>query len=65
MEKKLSIRLITFSNGERYPLLLNQQGQPHWRVIDAIAVYKGELGKNPSKKMEIFQHHYLCIIDGC
>ncbi len=33
--------------------------------IDAVAVYKGELGKNPSKKMEIFQHHYLCIIDGC
>jgi len=33
--------------------------------IDAVAVYKGELGKNPSKKMQIFQHHYLCIIDGC
>ena len=33
--------------------------------IDAVAVYKGELGKKPSKKMEIFQHHYLCIIEGC
>lgn len=33
--------------------------------IDAVAVYKGELGKKSSKKMEIFQHHYLCIIDGC
>jgi hypothetical protein len=33
--------------------------------IDAVAAYKGELGKTPSKKMEIFQHHYLCIIDGC
>ncbi len=30
MEEKFSIRLITFSNGERYPLLVNQQGQPHW-----------------------------------
>ncbi|HDV6632642.1 TPA: tyrosine-type recombinase/integrase [Legionella pneumophila] len=30
MEIKYSIRLTTFSNGERYPLLLNQQGQPHW-----------------------------------
>lgn len=30
MEEKFSIRFITFSNGERYPLLLNQQGQPHW-----------------------------------
>jgi integrase len=32
MQEKLSIRLITFSNGERYPLLLNQQGQPHWHA---------------------------------
>lgn len=32
MEEKLSIRLITFSNGERYPLLLNQHGQPHWHA---------------------------------
>ncbi len=30
MEEKLSIRLITFSNDERYPLLLNPQGQPHF-----------------------------------
>lgn len=30
MEEKFGIKLITFSNGERYPLLLNQQGQPHW-----------------------------------
>ncbi len=30
MEEKFSIRLITFSNGERCPLLLNQLGQPHW-----------------------------------
>ncbi len=33
--------------------------------IDAVAAYKGVLGQNPCKKMEIFQHHYLCIIDGC
>lgn len=32
MEEKFSIRLTTFSNGERYPLLLNQQGQPHWHA---------------------------------
>lgn len=32
--------------------------------IDAVAVYKGILGQNPSKLMDIFQHHYLFIVDG-
>lgn len=30
MEETYSIRLITFGNGERYPLLLNSQGKPYW-----------------------------------
>ncbi len=30
MEEKFGLRLITFSNGERYPLLLNHEKKPHW-----------------------------------
>lgn len=30
MEEQFSVRFITFANGERYPLLLDHQGQPHW-----------------------------------
>lgn len=30
MEEALSVRFITFSNGERYPLLLNHEKKPHW-----------------------------------
>lgn len=30
MEEEFSVRFITFSNGERYPLLLNNQKKPHW-----------------------------------
>lgn len=33
--------------------------------IETIADYKGILEKLPHKWMEIFQHHYLCIIEGC
>lgn len=33
--------------------------------IDAVAVYKGKLEeKPPVKEMEIFMHHYRCIIEG-
>jgi len=30
MEEAFSVRFITFSNGERYPLLLNHEKKPHW-----------------------------------
>lgn len=30
MEEIFSVRFITFSNGERYPLLLNHKKKPHW-----------------------------------
>jgi len=30
MEEQFSVRFITFTDGERYPLLLDQQKQPHW-----------------------------------
>lgn len=33
--------------------------------IEAVADYKGVLKQNNSRLMEIFQHHYLCITDGC
>jgi hypothetical protein len=30
MEEAFSVRFIIFSNGERYPLLLNHEKKPHW-----------------------------------
>jgi len=33
--------------------------------IEAVADYKGVLKQNNSRLMEIFQHHYLCMTDGC
>jgi integrase len=30
MEEKFIVRFIVFSGGERYPILLNSNGQPHW-----------------------------------
>lgn len=30
MKEKFSVSFTTFSDGERYPLLLNEKGQPHW-----------------------------------
>lgn len=29
MEKAFRVRFINFSNGERYPLLLNHEKEPH------------------------------------
>lgn len=33
--------------------------------IEAVADYKGILKNLPHKWMEIFQHHYLCMTEGC
>jgi integrase len=30
MEEKYKVSFVTFSDGERYPILLNSKGQPHW-----------------------------------
>jgi|SRR5579871_1303014 len=30
MEEQFNVRFITFSDGERYPVLLDNQKQPHW-----------------------------------
>ena len=37
----------------------------HANWFEAVADYKGILKNVPHKWMEIFQHHYLCITDGC
>lgn len=36
MEEKFSIKPLTLSNGERYHLLLSQQGKPHWHATTQI-----------------------------
>lgn len=48
MEKQFSVRFITFADGERSPLLLKPDKQPHWYATLYATTQIRNAGKTPN-----------------
>lgn len=48
MEEKYKVSFVTFSDGERYPILLNSKGQPHWYITLYVTTQVRNASKAPN-----------------
>jgi hypothetical protein len=48
MEEKYKVSFVTFSDGERYPILLNSKGKPHWYSTLYLTTQVRNASKTPN-----------------